>query len=185
MSITLRYLHPDLQQAEQPIDVVNLTVLGADLDIVGVSDGEEEYPGGLLVRRHDGNQAPRQEIVIGPVLPAEPEAWEGDLLLQRFNSKIKVFDADEEGTEINFDGADNLFSNADLLTVAQHLWVQGDVASCAMYNTGLTLTPQGMNGGADAVKFTVADITDVAVHQSDQETAEIPSVLGRAGWSTS
>ncbi len=158
VSITLRYLHPAFQPEDQPIDVVNLTVLSTDLDISDIADGEEENPGAFLVRRHDGNGAPRVEIMLGAVSPVGPEPWDGDVLLQRLSSKVKVFDAEEAGNEVTFNGADNRFHNAALVANPQHLWVEGVSASGLMRDVVLVADMVDLDGGEDRVKFTVLDV---------------------------
>ena len=181
VSITLRYLHPAFQPEDQPIDVVNLTVLSTDLDISDIADGEEENPGAFLVRRHDGNGAPRVEIMLGAVPPVgrsrgtAMSCFRG--LTARSRSSTRKKQAMRSPSMVRTTFSATLTSSPWLSTCGcRETW---PVVLCS--DTGLTLTPQGMNGGADAVKFTVADITDVAVHESDQETAEIPSVLGTDG----
>jgi hypothetical protein len=48
-------------------DVARLTVLKVDLDIDGLSETDEDTVGGLVVRNHDGNNAPRKKITIQKV----------------------------------------------------------------------------------------------------------------------
>jgi hypothetical protein len=123
-----------------------------DLDIAGdYNETTEDNPGAVAVRRYDGNDAPRKEIIL-----QKPTGYGGNVTLTRSNTKVKVFTAAEEGTEITFNGADNKFAPADL---PKHLFVQGDIASGQMRDVTLTLTMDGPPGMSDSVTFTVLWVT--------------------------
>jgi len=112
----------------------------------------------VVVRRHDGNEAPRRKIILHKVVP---EDWSGPVLLSRNVSNVRVFDAAEDGTEITFSGDDNIFANEDL---PKDLWVQGELPSSSMRDVELTLSAQQVPECRDAVRFTVLWVTVTTKH---------------------
>ena len=83
---------------------VESTYSSVDIDIEGVADDQETTVGGLVVRNHDGNNAPRKKITLAST------AASGNVTLTRNNTKVKVFTAATGGTEITFNGIDNKFA---------------------------------------------------------------------------
>lgn len=61
--------------------------LTVDLGIEGVEEEDEETIGAVVVRRADGNDAPRRKITLNTT------ADFGDVTLSRSSSKVKVFTA--------------------------------------------------------------------------------------------
>jgi len=129
--------------------VVHAWVVDVDLDIDGVDDDKEETEGEVVVRRADGNNAPRKKIILRAV---QPEEWHGDLILTRDNGKVKVYDAAEGGNEITFSGQDNVFADTDL---PKEFYVQGHEASDSMRDVTLTLCAVEGELAQDKVNFTV------------------------------
>jgi len=146
-------------------DKIKLTVMEVDLDISGVSDADEEAKGALVVRRYDNNNAPRKEIILRRVIP---NAWDGNVVLSRSLTKIKVYDAETGGTEITFNGADNKFANSAL---PKSLWVQGDTATNSMRGVELDLVTEPLPVFADTVTFTVLWV-DVTTDHSGSVNAD-------------
>ena len=128
----------------------------ADLDCWGVPEPDEVNVGDLLVRRFDGNNAPRHKITIHPV---QPNDWAGNVVLTKKEEaeggKIKVFTTLAGDTEITFNGTDNKFANADLVQNPKELYVQGNAGSDSWRDIELKAEPEGVPQGADTVKFTV------------------------------
>jgi hypothetical protein len=82
-------------------------------------------------------------------------AASGDVTLERNNTKVKIYTAETGGTEITFNGTDNVFSVGDL---PKDLYVKGYQLSTLERDVTLTLT-HGGGGGSDDVRFTVVQIS--------------------------
>jgi hypothetical protein len=125
------------------------------LDIKGIDDEVlEASVGAVVVRRSDGNDAPRKEIIL-----QKPSSWSGTVVLTRSyggEGRVKVFTGPgEQATEITFAGGDNEFSTDNL---PKSLYVQGYVASSKMRDVTLTLSKKADGGPSalpDHVTFTV------------------------------
>ena len=135
-------------------DIISVTITAVDMDIDSVLDILEENPGGIVVRRYDGNNAPRKKIILRKVQPAH------SVTLSRNNTKVKVFDAQTGGSEIAFNGTENKFTDGQL---PKDLWVQGDAGSGSMRDVSLTLSADGTTC-SDTVKFTVLWVTVSSDH---------------------
>jgi hypothetical protein len=118
-----------------------------DLAAKGVADSEEESVGALVIRNADGNEAPRLPVSLRKV-----KGLDGDLVLGRVSSRLKVFTAAKGGSEIAFDGSANRFANASL---PRTVWVEGFEQSEAMRDAALTLEMADDPECKDTVKFTV------------------------------
>lgn len=129
----------------------------ADLDIEGLDETQEDSVGGLVVRKADGNDAPRKKITLA----VQPPSWSGTVELSR-GGGVRVFTASTGGTEITFNGYDNVFSSSSL---PLNLYVEGSSASITMRDVDLTLQPWGP-GTSDSVKFTVLWVDPVDVQFS-------------------
>jgi hypothetical protein len=128
-----------------------ITVIGTDLDISGVSEPEEEYPGAVLVRNYDNNQAHRKMITIQKVLGS----WTNRLVLTRNNAKVDVYTSSSGGNPLSFtNGIDNIFDNS---ACPKNLWVEGVTASDSTNDVVLTVSPEGSPtcNASDSVRFTV------------------------------
>jgi hypothetical protein len=92
-------------------------------------------------------------------------ATSGNLTLSRNNIKFKVFTAVDGGTEIGFDGIDNVF---DVATTAlpKYLYVEGAEASANMRDVSLTLT-HDETSESDEVRFTVLWVTVTTKHSGN------------------
>jgi len=131
--------------------IVNVVVVEVDLEVSGVSEWGEGWPGGVIVRNHGGNDPARTKIEIRQV---KPTTWTGNVLLTRNNSKIKVYDALTGGTEITFNGTDNKFANSSLAT-AKELFVEGVDSSDSSRDTHLKLALETYSDVCDIVNLTV------------------------------
>jgi hypothetical protein len=160
--------------ASSPIarDVVNYTVLQGDMAVEGLTDAQEEDPGGLVGRRYGGNDAPRKKITLAKVVPA---AWTGGVRLSSTDGRLKVFTAQEGGTEVSLDGLGAYYSQSNLPV---DLWVQGDVTSGAMRDAELHLTLNGPGGGTDTAKFTVAEL-HILQDGNDITRTTHPEIVGK------
>ncbi len=123
-------------------------VAKVDLTIDGVDDKLEFSKGGVVVRNYDGNNAPRKAITLS----ATPAGWQGNVILARNNTKVKIYDAATGGNEITFNGTDNKFAGGVL---PKTLYVQGDTTSTTMRDVELQLSVDGAGDTNDTVKFTV------------------------------
>jgi hypothetical protein len=101
----------------------------------------------------------REKIIMRKV---QPPSWVGDVLLTKNSTKVRVFDAVSNGTEIVFDGIHNKFANTVL---EKALYVQGETYSSTPRDVTLTLTS---NPGSlvDEITFTVLK---VEFHKADTE----------------
>jgi hypothetical protein len=123
------------------------------ISITGIPYGDEETLGGVVVKNADNNQAPRQEITLTSTLST------GTVTLTRSNTKVKVFTAAAGGTEITFNGTDNVFS---VSTPIAPLYVEGATESDSMRDVELTLT-HALAAPAKA-KFTIVWVTLTTKH---------------------
>jgi len=149
-------------------------VFNVDLDIDGVADDKEETIGGLVVKRADGNNAPRKKITLDSTLTI------GNVTLDKNNTtKVKVFTAATGGTEITFNETDNKFPVGDL---PKDLYVEGATESATMRDVTLTLTHN--LGSSDTVKFTVlwVDLPTVKVGASDTVSDDNDKRDAYKGW---
>jgi hypothetical protein len=67
------------------------------LRLDGVAEGNKWSLGGLIVRKHDGNKAPRKKVTV---LAPTPAAAEGKVVLHCSNAKVKFFDAKTGGAAV-------------------------------------------------------------------------------------
>jgi GT2 family glycosyltransferase len=139
----------------EPSPSPNPPAITVDIDIEDVPDDKEETIGGVVVRRADGNEAPRKKITL------DSTATTGNVILTRNNSKVKVFTEEEDGTEITFNGTNNKFPVGNLPKV---LYVQGHEASGSMRDVTLQLTHDEYVPVVDLVKFTVLWVIVTAKH---------------------
>jgi len=150
-------------------DDIKLTAIKIDLDVDADYDGTisiddpddsiEVSAGGRI----EGDS--RKEIILREVLPS---TWDGKVILVKDSSNVKVFDAKTEGTEITFNGADNLFLNSEL---PKTLYVQGEAASSVPRDVMFILQPHLSDvldpaDCADRVTYTVLGMTDISVQCS-------------------
>jgi hypothetical protein len=114
-----------------------------------------------------------------PVTLRTSSAFGGNGTLTRSSEAARFFTAATGGTEITFNGVDNVFSGAQL-TAGVTLHVEGATPSAAMNDITLTLTLAGGNVGPAAV----ATITSVAltldICQSRTTTAADPTPMSEA-----
>jgi hypothetical protein len=125
-------------------------VLKVSLTVDGVEEAKKTDPGALVVRNHDNNNAPRVKVTLEQVLPA---TWQGNVVLSKNNSNIKVYDSATGGTELTFNGTDNKFSNTSDLP--KDLYVEGATASTSMRDVELSLQAENNSTSSDTAKFTV------------------------------
>ena len=128
----------------------------------------KQQNGGLVVKNFDGNNAPREEIVLS----GGPSSTVGSVVLTESNFAggtgwVQIFTAQTGGTAINFSGpnANNVFP---VNALPKDLWVQGVAASTNMADVKLTLQANGTNGAllpgvTDWVSFTVLWVEPVTI----------------------
>ena len=128
----------------------------------------KQQNGGLVVKNFDGNNAPREEIVLS----GGPSSAVGSVVLTESNFAggtgwVQIFTAQTGGTAINFSGpnANNVFP---VNALPKDLWVQGVAASTNMADVKLTLQAKGTNGAllpgvTDWVSFTVLWVEPVTI----------------------
>ena len=139
-----------------------------DLDIQGKSETEEDTPGGLVVKRADGNDPPvgggslRRQITIQHL-----DGLTTDVTLTRNNAKLKVFPNQYSSNEIAFDGVHNKFA-ANTLPLT--LYVEGAIESDAMRDITLTVSSPGVPG--DSVAFTVLWVDRPTIRAQGQVSAD-------------
>lgn len=95
-------------------------------------------------------------------------AFTGSGAFTRSNTNVRFFTAAVGGTEITFNGTDNLFADAQLLAGVQ-LFAEGGQASAAMDDVelALALTVNGQSGLTDRATMTAVEITlDVALSRT-------------------
>jgi len=113
-------------------------------DIAGVPDAQKLTVGGLVAMSSDSNAAPRAQITIGQSSVA--------VALSENNANVSIFTAPTGGTQLTFNGTDNVFQPSQL---PLNLYVQGVQYSTAMRDVELDATPVGSQAATSAVKFTV------------------------------
>ncbi len=156
-SFTYRIIDADSLVSDPPAVVLVHTVAPTvDLDIAGMDETTEDTIGGLVVKNADGNNAPRKEITLS----AQPANWNGNVVLTQ-SGGVRVFSAATAGTEITFNGTDNVFAAN---TLPRSLYVEGVTESGEMRDVELKLEAQGLGQVAsDTVKFTVLWVSQVDV----------------------
>jgi hypothetical protein len=127
---------------------VEVVVVSISMTVNGVAD--KTGVGGLVVRNADGNNAPRQQITINQATPA---SFNGNLILTVNSSAVSVFDSPSGGTQITFNGTDNVFANSTL-AAGKSFWVEGELQSGAMRDIVFTLTTDSLQT-MDTANFTV------------------------------
>lgn len=143
---------------EADVDGVTCTVMQVDLDIAGIGESAEEVIGGLVVKNADDNAAPRQQIIIQAIAPAD---LGGNVVLTKNSSNVRVFDAATGGTEITFNGTDNVFAVGSL---PKSLYVQGADGSGTMRDISLKASHEtALPDYGDVVKFTTLWVDPVNV----------------------
>ena len=146
---------------------VGLRVIDLDLleeeQFHGDYEAWEESIGTVAVRRHDDNEAPREPIILRE---AEGSTWSGNVVLTLTGGRVSVWDAEEGGNQITFNGQDNKFADTALPVT---LWVQGDTPSDAMRDVALELAVDGDPAMSDIVRFTVLWVTVLSDHTGSME----------------
>lgn len=152
-------------------DPVKLTVVEADLDIAGLSDAEEEDPGGdCIVNSDDDNQngiADREETgtvygenelkqVTLAIRPANLNRGEVKLQATGGLGKYKLWESASKGTEVSLPRTWNLLSQSP----PSSLWVEGIEASDSVADIPFRLSHhlEGRTIHEDRANFTVFDI---------------------------
>ncbi|MDB5103566.1 MAG: hypothetical protein JWP91_1255 [Fibrobacteres bacterium] len=121
-----------------------------EVDVAGVAAAKKKTDGALVVRNFDGNGAPRKKFTVKKVV--DPAGFAGSVLVQCASDKVKIFDAEKAGTQIQLDGSKNKFANASL---PKDLWVEGFKASDAMADIEVSIDIVGGAAKADSFKLTV------------------------------
>ncbi len=125
-------------------DYVRLVPMEVDLDITGLSETEEDSPGGFVIRRCVPHTAPRKAIVL------QASGASGYAILTRSDVKVDVFTAATGGASLAFDGVDNKF---DAAALPKTLYVEGVTESTSTSDTTtLTLSCCGIS---DEVTLTI------------------------------
>ena len=154
---TVTVEQPGFQTVAKPVTIAagaeaSLTIAlppaKAGLAVAGVAEASKVTVGGLLVRRFDGNNAPRKKITLSLTNAGATTK----LLLQFAGAQIKVYDARNGGNEVKIDGATNLFGAG---TLPKDLWVEGVNPSSAMRDVELSAIVEGHPGQKDTAKLTV------------------------------
>jgi hypothetical protein len=125
------------------------SVIKVDLDVDGLSETDEDMIGGLVVRNYDSNNASRKKITVQK---AEPNIWNGNVVLTHNSTQIKVFTASTGGSEISFNGTDNKFANTVL---PKDLYIEGTQQSVSIRDVHIKAEVEGISGCEDSVSFTV------------------------------
>jgi hypothetical protein len=132
------------------IDVIGVA---ADIDIVGLSEAEEDDPGGFLPCRQGTNDPPRSAILLQK---AHPAYWDVNQVLERSSTNLVVFRSAQGGTPLNFDGQDNVFPASELPLT---LYAEGGTApSPTVRGDWLTFAFQDHPKVSDSVFFTVLKV---------------------------
>lgn len=130
-------------------------------------------PDVVVVRKPHTNPARRPVVLRTP-------PFTGSGLLERSSDAVALFDAAAGGTEILFDGTDNVFPGAQL-AAGVTLFAEGRTASTALADVVLTLTVTV--GGTPGLAATHA-MTSVALllelHASRTAAGTAPAALGEA-----
>jgi len=126
-----------------------LDPLHAKIDLAGVAEADKVTIGGLIVRRFDGNNAPRKKVTISMV--ALPAGCTANVILQSGSDKINIYDAAAAGNLIAINGAENRFPSASL---PRDLWVEGINYSDTMRDIELSVDVEGATTRDDFVKLT-------------------------------
>ena len=144
---------------------ITVDAVTGHLEIVGVPEGYELTTGGFLVRRADGNNAPRVPIVL------HAEAESGNVILTRSSPKVKIFTEANGGVEITFNGTDNKFPMSQMLkTLSKTLYAEGADGSAYSHDVTLMLTFENSDYASSAC-FTVLWVTVSARHDPDEEVS--------------
>jgi len=161
-------------------DLVRFLPGAVDLDIEGVTDADEENPGGFVSLNDDddnANTTPDKEEtgpvssengLVKVVLQEVPSPWTGAVRLEKVGSagKIKIWTTAIKGTEVVFSGTPPAVEFA-ATELPKELWVEGYESSDGPRDVGLRLS---FGGCSDDVSFTVVD---------DNTTPSIPAYLLR------
>ncbi len=148
----------------------------ADIDIVGkirvgdakngvetvFSEANEDTIGGLVVRRVDDNNAPRQQISVEKLKDAANVEVVGGKVEVTTQGGVELYDAAAGGKKV---ASKTVYDNANLPV---QLWVQGVAGSGKMRDVKITATPVGA-GESDDVSFTVLWV-DVSVNTDPTKT---------------
>lgn len=128
---------------KSPVTLDPFTPPSVSLTVDGLADSLKDNPGALVVRRADGNNAPRQKITIS----AGPANMVTGVTLTVSTHKVDVYTTADGGAPLQFDGTDNDFGINQLPI---NLWVQGVDGSDTMRDTQLEVVidnwPQITNG---------------------------------------
>jgi hypothetical protein len=180
---TVTVEQPGFQTVAKPVTVTSgadasLTIAlppaKAGIAVGGVAEADKVTVGGLLVRRFDGNAAPRKKITLSLTSAGDTT----NLLLQYAGDKIKIYDAANGGQEITIDGTANLFGTG---TLPKDLWVEGVNQSDAMRDVELSAIVQGP-GQKDTAKLTVLWVEQPTVALAGTMSATNAKRAGYGGW---
>jgi outer membrane protein OmpA-like peptidoglycan-associated protein len=141
---------------QDPASVLDIVVTG--LAAAGVKP-TLAAPSAIVVRK-PGSNPRRQPVRLGVDTP-----FTGSGTFTRSADTARILDAAVGGTEITFNGVDNVFSSAQLAAGVQ-LFVEGQRASAAVDDLvlRLALTVDGQPGNAIEAKLTVVALTlDVCI----------------------
>ena len=134
----------DVGGSQDSVTLAMANTPSLDLDIAGLDENGEDYPGGLVVKNADGNNAPRQQITLNLV---NPVANMGGVVTLDGGGKLTVYNAAADGNQVN------TVSIATLANGPVTLYVQGASESQSMRDAKLTASSAGVN--PDSVLFTV------------------------------
>jgi len=120
----------------------------------------------------------REAIILRAIDPSSQEGA-ATVRLEKNSGKIRVFDAETGGTEITFNGVDNIFLSEDL---PKELYVQGESPSSTSHDITLTLTSDP-GDFVDTVTFTVvsADLDVDSDHDGDIDDDDDPVEVSDGG----
>lgn len=115
-----------------------------------------------------------------PVVLRATPAFVGTGTFTRSSDRVRFFDAATAGTELTFDGVDNVFTSAQLLAGVT-LFAEGRAASAAVNDVTLTLalTVNGTPGHSTTHTMTSVELF-LDLHQSRTAAGVAPAALGEA-----
>jgi hypothetical protein len=157
---------------------VSLIASKAVLAVAGVPEADKVSVGGLVVRRFDGNLAPRKKITLSMTNAGDAS----QLILSCAGDKVRIYDAANAGKEIKLDGTMNVFGPKAL---PKDLWVEGVSASDAMRDVEISASIDGRAGVKDTAKLTVLWVDTPNVALSGPISAQNAKRAGYVGWTQS
>ena len=155
---------------------VDLTIY--EYDGAPYTEGNENANGGIVVKRADGNDAPRQKIEING--STDPNALECRATLSWDSGNIELYTQEEGGGKIS-SGVQYLISD-----LPKTFWVQGVTESGSMGDITLTLRHEDAGVPPDTAKFTVVYADQPTIKSSgtaspDNEVAGLWSSMTMSG----